>query len=91
VVPSVAASAPPAPIAPPGRLVLKIKPRSELVLDGRTVGSTSSQEMQLSAGSHSIVLNHPDFEPFRRLVEIRGGQTLTLTVNLSDQGIRRKK
>jgi eukaryotic-like serine/threonine-protein kinase len=80
---------PPAPEAP-GTLVLNVKPWAEVTLDGRPVGR-SPRKIPLTPGPHTLLLNHPDFEPFRRVVTMRSGGILTLTVDLKDEAVRRKR
>jgi hypothetical protein len=42
------------------------------------------------AGSHVLVLVHPDFEPLRRTVEVVGGDTVDLRVDLPQEAVRRQ-
>lgn len=84
------APTPPAAEAP-GTLVLNVKPWAEVTLDGRPAGRSPLRKIPLNPGPHTLVLNHPDFEPFRRVVTIRSEGVLTLTVDLKDEAVRRKR
>jgi serine/threonine protein kinase len=79
----------PAPQAP-GNLVLKVKPWAEVTIDGRVIGRVLPPRISLSPGPHIVILSHPDFEPFKRIVTIRAGEASALTVDLKDEAVRRK-
>ena len=83
-------SSPPSTLAAPGTLVLKVKPGAEVTIDGRPIGRTLPPKFSLSPGPHTLILSHPDFEPFKRIVTIRSGETSALTVDLKDEAVRRK-
>jgi serine/threonine protein kinase len=74
----------------PGSLVLKVKPWAEVTIDGRVIGRALPPKITLSPGPHTLILSHPDFESFRRIVTIRSGATSSLTVDLKDEAVRRK-
>ncbi len=79
------------PLEAPGSLVLKVKPWAEVTIDGRGFGRAVPPKIYLSPGPHTVILSHPDFEPFKRLVTIRSGEASALTVDLKDEAVRRKQ
>jgi serine/threonine protein kinase len=93
---SIASASPSTPqtqaLEPPGTLVLKVKPWAEVMIDGQIVDRrvASGRSLPLRPGPHTVVLNHPDFEPFRQVVSIASGRTVDLTVDLKDEAVRRK-
>jgi serine/threonine-protein kinase len=91
VAPTAPASVAPATPAPPrdGWLLVLPKPWAEVTVDGRVVGQTPLARIALSPGPHSVVLTHPDFRPFTRKVDIRAGQTTTIRLDLTTDGVRR--
>jgi hypothetical protein len=70
--------------------VLKVEPWAEVTIDGRVIGSDLPPRISPSAGPHIVILSHPDFEPFKRIVNIRAGETSSLTVDLDDEAVRRR-
>ncbi len=74
----------------PGTLVLKVKPWAEVTIDGRVIGRDVPPKISLPPGPHTVILSHPDFEPFKRIVTIRGLEVSALTVDLKDEAVRRK-
>ncbi|MEO1334134.1 MAG: PEGA domain-containing protein [Myxococcota bacterium] len=61
-------------------------PHAAIIWDGRTIGSTAvSGETRLEqalVGSHSVTIQHPDYEPMSVNVEIESDQTEVLQVDL---------
>jgi serine/threonine-protein kinase len=90
VVPT-APAPPPATPAPPiqGWLLVLPKPWAEVMVDGRVVGTTPLARFPLPPGSHSVVLTHQDYRPFTRKVEIRPGETTTIRLDFTTDGVRR--
>ncbi len=90
VVPT-APAPPPATPAPPiqGWLLVLPKPWAEVMVDGRVVGTTPLARFPLPPGSHSVVLTHRDYRPFTRKVEIRPGETTTIRLDFTTDGVRR--
>ena len=84
------AAPPPTAPATPGSLRVKVVPWAEVFVDGRPSGKVSSVEVRLAPGRHVVVFRHPGFEPLRRVVMVRSGDTADLTVDLRDEGIKRK-
>jgi len=82
---------PPATPAPPvqGWLLVLPKPWAEVMVDGRVVGTTPLARFPLPPGSHSVVLTHRDYRPFTRKVEIRPGETTTIRLDFTTEGVRR--
>ena len=74
----------------PGSLRVRVVPSAEVVVDGRPSGRASSMEVRLTPGKHLVVFRHPGFEPLRRVVIVRSGETTDLAVDLRDEAIKRK-
>jgi hypothetical protein len=45
--------------------------------------------LELSAGRHVVVLDHPDYKPIQRKVTIRAGEVSVLSVDFRILGIPR--
>jgi hypothetical protein len=61
-----------------------------VTVDGADAGRTVSSQIPLSAGSHVLVLGHPDFEPLSRTVDLAAGEAVDLRVDLSREATPRK-
>jgi serine/threonine-protein kinase len=88
--PSSPLAPPPAPLASPGALLVVVRPWADVAIDGVVVGQTPLRRIPLAPGPHSVLLSHPDFQPFPRRVTIREGETFRLTVDLATEGVRRR-
>ena len=86
--PSPSLSPTPAPLPSPGALLVVVRPWADVAIDGVVVGQTPLRRIPLAPGPHSVLLSHPDFQPFPRRVTIREGETLRLTVDLATEGVR---
>jgi len=73
-----------------GVLRLTVVPFADVTVDDDTAGVIVSSQIPLGAGSHVLVLVHPDFEPLRRTVDVVGGDTVDLRVDLPQEAVRRK-
>ena len=67
-----------------------VRPWADVTVDGVVMGQTPLKQFPLSPGPHDVVLSNSDFQPFRRRVIIRSGQTFRLTVDLANEGVRRR-
>jgi hypothetical protein len=72
-----------------GSLTVKVVPWAEVLLDGQPAGRSPLQ-LTLAAGTHSLVFNHPSYQPLKRILSIRAGESRTLTVDLRDEALRRR-
>jgi serine/threonine protein kinase len=102
--PTVQAVTPPPSLAPPptpsptsdpsveatGLLAIAVSPWADVDVDGVRVGQTPLRAFSLPAGAHSVLLSHPDFQPYPRRVTIRPGETFHLRVDLGTDGVRRR-
>ena len=89
--PTPVATATPHPAQPsPGALLVVARPWADVSIDGVVVGQTPLQRLTLSPGPHDILLTHPEFQPFKRRVTIRAGETFRLAVDLATEGVRRR-
>jgi serine/threonine protein kinase len=78
-----------APATEPATLLLKIKPWAEVTVDGTPQGPI--EHLSLPAGSHRLVLSHPDYQPLKRAVILMPGETKALTVDLRDEAVKQKR
>jgi serine/threonine protein kinase len=70
-----------------GFLQLAIRPYADVIVDDLPVGTAPLKALPLSVGSHRIRLLHPDYQPFKRTVVVRPGETVKLDVNFAVDGI----
>ena len=82
-------SAPPRPAAVTGILRLLVVPEARVSIDGRSLGIVSRREVRLAPGTHTVRVEHPDYQPLQRRVSIREGDIEPLVVDLAEKGIRR--
>jgi tRNA A-37 threonylcarbamoyl transferase component Bud32 len=82
-----AASARPSPAT--GILRLLVVPESRVSIDGNPLGLVSRRELPLSLGTHTVRVEHPDYQPLQRRVTIRDGDPEVLVLDLAEKGIRR--
>jgi serine/threonine-protein kinase len=75
---------------PEGALLVVARPWADVSVDGVPRGQTPLARIPLAAGPHAILLTHPDYQPYRRRVTIRPGETFRLTVDLATDGVRRR-
>jgi hypothetical protein len=60
-------------------------------VDGRDVGKSPVQGLQLDPGTHVVKLQSSDYWPLRRKVTIEAGKTARLDVDLSWEGVPRAR
>jgi serine/threonine protein kinase len=72
-----------------GILRIGVKPYAEVFVDGRPAGTTPLGALTLPAGTHTIRLVHPSFQPFQRKVTVRPGESARLVVDLALDGVPR--
>lgn len=88
--PSSAAAPPPLPSSPePGYLNVVVAPWAAFAVNGETRGTTPSPKVKLPAGAHVVRLQHPEYEPVERTVEVVPGGTTTLRFDFRTEGRRR--
>jgi len=82
----------PTGLAPIPRPILQLLviPWAELVVDGQSQGRVSLTQVPLDPGDHSLRLEHPGYQPFRRKVSLLPGQTQRLIVDLAEEAVPRK-
>ena len=86
-----AVAAAPAPAAAgPGEafLVVMVVPWADVTLDGAPVKTVPLRRLAITPGAHVVELSHPDYRALRRVVTARSGETVTLTVDLPEEGVR---
>ena len=72
-----------------GILRLLVVPESRVSIDGASLGLVSRRELPLSFGTHTVRVEHPDYQPLQRRVTIREGAPESLVIDLAEKGIRR--
>ena len=77
------------PKAENGFLAVTAIPWADVRVDGALLGQTPLR-VSLSAGSHAVLLTHPDYEPFPRRVQIPAEGTVRLTLSWPTDGVRRR-
>lgn len=85
--PSAPAGAASASTTASGTLVLRVVPFADVWVDG---APATAGRIPLAAGRHTIRLEHPDYQPFQRVVTVRPGAITELAIDLAEDGIRRR-
>lgn len=63
----------------PGVVILAIKPRGEVFVDGALRGRTPPlTRLELAPGRHTIVVRHPGFPPLERSVDLKAGEQASI-------------
>lgn len=73
-----------------GWLLVLPTPWADVTVDGRVAGMTPLKPIRLSAGSHAVVLAHPQYQPFTQKVDIRAGETTTIRFDFAEKGVKRR-
>jgi serine/threonine-protein kinase len=60
-------------------------PWAEVSLDGRPIGTTPLKPVSLSPGVHTVRLQHPDYRPLQKKVNVRPGEVTALEVDLAEE------
>jgi hypothetical protein len=68
-----------------------VVPWAEVYVDGRRMATAPLRTIPLAAGAHVVRLVHPDFQPLQRRIVIVPGRTLSLSVDLPEEGVRRRR
>jgi serine/threonine-protein kinase len=84
------AAAPPSTIARTGGLLVVVKPWADISIDGVPRGQTPLARIEVTPGTHQIVLTHPMYQPWVRRVVVAPGETARLDVDLSVDAVRRR-
>jgi len=73
-----------------GLLLVVARPWGNVRVDGTGMGTTPLDTISLKAGVHTVIVQHPSYEPIERRVTIRAGQTERLVVDFPAQGTRKQ-
>ena len=65
-----------------------VVPWADITIDGAPVKSVPLERLPVAPGAHVVELRHPDYQVLRRVVSTRPGETITLTVDLPEEGVR---
>jgi serine/threonine-protein kinase len=92
--PAAAATPPPRVESPEpqgtGLLLVVARPWGNVRVDGTGMGTTPLDTIPLKSGVHTVVVQHPSYEPIERKVTIRAGQTERMVVDFAAQGTRKQ-
>ncbi len=73
-----------------GLLLVVARPWGNVRVDGMVIGTTPLDTISLRSGVHTVVVQHPSYEPIERKVTIRAGQTERIVVDFPAQGTRKQ-
>jgi serine/threonine-protein kinase len=73
-----------------GLLLVEARPWGNVRVDDLDVGTTPLDTIPLRPGVHTVVVQHPSYEPIERKVTIRAGRTERMLVDFPVQGSRRQ-
>jgi len=73
-----------------GLLLVVARPWGTVRVDGAGMGTTPLDTLTLKSGVHTVVVQHPSYEPIERKVTIRAGRTERLVVDFAAQGTRKQ-
>ncbi|MHB8417179.1 MAG: serine/threonine-protein kinase [Myxococcales bacterium] len=77
------AQPPDAPSGPPGRIVIRVLPWASVYIDGRMVGTTPFEPIELRPGRHHLELTNDELRVKRSLqIDIKPGETTTIQEKL---------
>jgi serine/threonine-protein kinase len=60
-------------------------PWAEVSVDGRPIGTTPLKPLPLAPGVHTVRLQHPDYRPLQKKVNVRTGEVFVLEVDLAEE------
>jgi eukaryotic-like serine/threonine-protein kinase len=75
------------PRAADGLLQLVVRPWAYVAVDGQNMGTTPLRKFPVAAGSHVVVLTHPQFRALQRRVVVQPGETTLLEIDLRKEGV----
>ncbi len=78
-----------APETGTGLLRVVVRPWANVIVDGRPMGTTPLDRIELAAGTRTVRLEHPLYEPFETKVRVRAGETARLDVDFAKEGVRK--
>ncbi|HUB07445.1 MAG TPA: serine/threonine-protein kinase [Myxococcales bacterium] len=68
-----------APVGPPGRVVIRVLPWASVYVDGRMVGTTPFEPIELRPGKHKVELRNDELNSTRTLwIDVKSGETTTV-------------
>ncbi len=74
----------------PGQLQCVVRPWGEVRVDGKTVGTTPFRPVSLPPGTYLVEIEHPEFQPLQRRVQITAGSTVRVEVDLNKEAVPRR-
>jgi serine/threonine-protein kinase len=68
-----------------GLVQVLVTPWAEVMVDGRSLGTTPLKPIALKPGEHSLRFTHPGFPPVERRVQVRRAETVKIEVDMAGQ------
>jgi serine/threonine-protein kinase len=65
-----------------------VSPWADVTIDGEPVGQTPLSRLTLAAGPHTVLLTHPEYQPYPRKILVKSGEMARFTVDLAQDGVR---
>jgi serine/threonine-protein kinase len=65
-----------------GYINVYAEPWANVIVDGKSVGTTPIMKLALPEGTHRVRLQNPHARPQENVVRVQGGQTQLLNVDL---------
>jgi len=79
------------PEAAKGTLQLSVIPWGDVTVDWTAVAPEQLRKLLLPPGPHVVRIDHPDYETLQRRVTIRSSETTKVTIDLAEDGVKRKR
>jgi serine/threonine-protein kinase len=73
-----------------GFLLVVARPWGNVRVDGLAMGTTPLETIPLRSGVHTVIVQHPSYEPVERKVTIRAGRTERMVVDFAVPGARQQ-
>jgi serine/threonine protein kinase len=73
-----------------GWLQIAVKPWAEVRVDGKLIGTTPLDRINVDAGSHTVSVRHPDYEILEKSIKVQPDQTEKLFINLLEEGKKKQ-
>jgi serine/threonine-protein kinase len=87
--PGAASPSPPQPEQSRGLLQVSVIPWGNVFVDGKLVGTTPMDKIELSAGRHTVRFEHPSYLPIEGDVTIQPGKLSKLAFDFPKNGMRK--
>ena len=81
---------PPTPVTGTGLLQIGVRPWAQVTVDGKDVGTTPLDRIELPAGRHRVALRHPAYQVVEKDLVITEGETARLIFDFTSGGVPRR-